>query len=81
MRRLVTCPETGHLEELEYESSPFGMLILACTRFRPACAIECPGTCAARFDRRERPADREAGEDTNVHVYRACLVRRASRKR
>ena len=78
MRRLVTCPETGHLEELEYESSPFGMLILACTRFRPSCAVECPGTCAARFDRRDRPVPPrpDDGEDTHVDVYRACLVRR-----
>ena len=50
MYRLVTCPETAHLELIDYEDTPLGMLIRECSRFRPACAITCTRTCAARFD-------------------------------
>lgn len=53
---LVTCPESGHLESLEYEDHPLGMLIESCTRFSPACAITCDRICAARIDRRRRSA-------------------------
>jgi len=52
--RLVTCPETGHLELLEYIDHPVGILVHACSRFRPACAVGCARTCAARLDRRAR---------------------------
>lgn len=54
--RLITCPETVHLEQIEYEDHPFGLVITACTRFKPACAVACPRTCAARFDRRRMTA-------------------------
>ena len=52
--KLVTCPETAHLEEIEYVDTPVGMVIEACSRFRPACAVTCARTCAARLDRRRR---------------------------
>lgn len=52
--KLVTCPDSAHLEMIVYEDTPLGMLIDACTRFGPGCAMDCPRTCAARFDRRER---------------------------
>ena len=58
--RLVTCPETAHLELIEYEDHPLGMLICRCSRFRPPDDITCPRTCAARLDRRAR------GEDTTA---------------
>ena len=65
MYRLITCPETAHLEMIDYEDTPFGMVIAGCSRFRPACAVECPRTCAARLDRREQPTQRlELGDDT-----------------
>lgn len=51
---LVTCPETAHLERIEYEDHPLGMLILACSRFEPGCAMRCQRTCAARLDRKRR---------------------------
>ena len=47
---LVTCPETAHLEAIEYEDDPAGMLIVSCSRFGPT--LDCPRTCAARLDRR-----------------------------
>jgi hypothetical protein len=52
--RLVTCPDTGHLEIIEYADSPCGMLILGCSTFRPPCTLDCPRTCAARLDQRRR---------------------------
>jgi hypothetical protein len=52
--RLVTCPETAHLELIEYDESRCGMLILGCSTFRSPCSIACPRTCAARLDRRRR---------------------------
>jgi hypothetical protein len=53
-RKLVTCPETAHLEQIEYESSPCGMLIASCTRFDPPGEVNCARECAARFDRKSR---------------------------
>ncbi|MCE9574049.1 MAG: hypothetical protein K8W52_12960 [Deltaproteobacteria bacterium] len=50
--RLITCPETAHLEMIKEDPHPLGLLILSCTRFRPACNVQCPRTCAARLDRR-----------------------------
>lgn len=66
---LVTCPETAHLEQIDYDDHPLGMLIRACTRFGPACALRCQRTCAARLDRkwREHPHD---GDDTAVRALR-----------
>jgi len=66
---LVTCPETAHLEQIDYDDHPLGMLIRACTRFEPACAMRCQRTCAARLDRksRELPPD---GDDTSVRMLR-----------
>ncbi len=67
MYRLITCPETAHLELIEYEDTEFGCVISACSRFRPACVVNCPRTCAARMDRRDLPTQVLAfGEDTDV---------------
>jgi len=53
--RLITCPETAHLEMIDYETSPFGMLIRSCSQLRASCdGTTCPRTCAARLDRRDR---------------------------
>ena len=54
MYRLLTCPETAHLELVEHLDDPLGTLIVGCSRFRPACALRCPRTCAARLDRGAR---------------------------
>ncbi len=51
--RLITCPETAHLELIQYEATPHGMLITSCSA-SGACPLTCPRTCAARFDRRDR---------------------------
>jgi hypothetical protein len=56
----VTCPETAHLEKIELLHSPLGWLVRACSRF-PGCLMDCPRTCAARLDRRDR--DMSINED------------------
>jgi hypothetical protein len=52
--QLVTCPESAHLELIDYADTPCGKLILGCSSFRPPCNVGCPRTCAALLDRRER---------------------------
>ena len=50
--RFVTCPETGHLEKIEFYDSPLGMLVTSCTR--APSGLECPRSCARNFDLRAR---------------------------
>jgi hypothetical protein len=68
MYRLITCPETAHLELIEYDDTPCGMVIAACSRFRPACAVRCPRTCAARLDRRDLPTQEIPIGDDDTQV-------------
>lgn len=65
---LVTCPETAHLERIEIDLHPLGILIRDCSAFGPTCA-ECPRTCAARLDRRLRCN----GKLGAVLLARSCL--------
>lgn len=69
--RPVTCPETAHLEIIEYNDTPLGLLILDCTRFHSTCAVECPRTCAARLDqctRDDLETMLEVGDETELDV-------------
>lgn len=52
-RKRITCPESGHLEEIELERTPLGLLVTGCSRYgeRP---IGCPRECARRMDRCDR---------------------------
>jgi hypothetical protein len=69
MIRLITCPETAHLEMIDFDDTPVGCVISACSRFRPAGAVSCPRTCAARMDRRDLPTQvLSIGDDTDVTV-------------
>ena len=70
---LVTCPESAHLEEIEYVDSPFGMLITRCTRFSPSCAVTCDRVCAARLDRKRR-CSQEFVDDEDTLVGENTLV-------
>jgi hypothetical protein len=54
--KLVTCPDPGHLEEIEYEEHPLGLLIRTCMHFGPRSHVACPRTCARRMDQRLRLA-------------------------
>lgn len=55
-RKLVTCPDTGHIEEVELDHTPAGLVVAGCSRFQPTCAVDCPRECARRLDRRDRAA-------------------------
>jgi hypothetical protein len=57
---VLTCPETAHLEMIEVVQDPLGMLVQACSRFRPPHCVQCPRSCAARMDRRELGSIRAA---------------------
>lgn len=52
-RRLVTCPDTAHLELISYQEHPLGTLVDECSRFADGVPT-CPRTCAERLDRRSR---------------------------
>ncbi len=54
MKQLVTCPETGHLEEIEYFTDPLSGRItgvVKCSRFGPNNYAPCPQTCAKRLNK------------------------------
>ena len=51
-RKRITCPETAHLELIDYEPTPLGALIVGCSRFLPRCAVTCSRECAVRLDHR-----------------------------
>lgn len=69
---LLTCPESAHLEKIDYDEHPLGMLVRGCSRFSPPCAVDCPRTCAARIDQRNRLREAarslEIGDDTSVQI-------------
>lgn len=65
-RKLVTCPETAHLEQIDYEADPLGILIVRCSRYDTGCAPDCPRTCAARMDRHRAQTKLGADEDTAI---------------
>ena len=72
--QLVTCPESAHLELIELEQDPLGLLVQACSRFRPPHCLHCPRTCAARLDRRaalERAAEPIDQDETRTRSARA----------
>jgi len=50
--RLLTCPESAHIEMIEHEAHPLGLLVVACSHFHPPDRVTCARTCAARMDRR-----------------------------
>jgi hypothetical protein len=65
--KLLTCPETAHLEMIEYDEHALGMLVLTCSRYRPACAVACTRTCAARLDQK-RLLDRIRAPEIDVQA-------------
>ena len=76
--QLVTCPESAHLELIEYADTPCGLLILECSRFEVSGDVDCPRTCAARFDRRQRTLERilAVGDVTSFDVLGRLAARR-----
>lgn len=77
--KLVTCPETAHLELLAYEDHPVGTLVVECSRFPGELA--CPRTCAERLDQKARRLHEldpevcsvlEVGDETNLGMSSVC---------
>ncbi len=75
-RKLITCPESAHLEEIEMERTPDGIVIISCSRFSPACAVECAVECAVRMNRRDRVRAANPPDEAS----RACEPRAQARK-
>lgn len=71
LRRLVTCPETAHLEEIHYVDSPLGMLISGCSRL--AEGQMCSRQCAALMDRRDHPTIGGQRRSGSLLVVSSCL--------
>jgi hypothetical protein len=69
----VTCPESAHLETIQYADHPLGMLILRCTAFAGDCEPDCPRTCARRLDQKRHDQKRLA--DGTVLLATSCLYR------
>lgn len=67
-RKRITCPETAHLEEVDLERTPLGIVIGGCSRFEPRCALRCTRECARRMDRRD---SREGDDRDRVLVVYA----------
>ena len=57
-RKRMKCPETDHVELIDLERTPFGVLIEGCSRFLPRCAVDCSTACAARMDHHRRRSER-----------------------
>jgi hypothetical protein len=65
---LVTCPESAHLEEIELDIHPCGILIRRCSALDRQCG-DCPRTCAARLDRRLATRSKPLGA---ILLARSC---------
>lgn len=55
MRQKITCPETAHLEDLEYYEEPTTGKILGitgCSRFGSSHEVTCNCLCAKRINER-----------------------------
>ena len=73
--KLVTCPETAHVERIEYEEHGLGLLITGCTGLA-SCAVECQRTCAVMLDRKRAVV---GGVDVDEEVTEVAAVGVANR--
>ncbi|HSK04248.1 MAG TPA: hypothetical protein VK932_23505 [Kofleriaceae bacterium] len=73
-RKRITCPETSHLELIDYERTPLGVVIDGCSRFLPRCAVGCSRLCATMMDRREYRTYPEEREDAREEEAEDTLV-------
>ena len=69
-RSLVMCPATESLELIEFAKSPLGVLIHACSRFRPATSLACARACArsGRCDLGTSESVLDDEEDTDIDI-------------
>ena len=66
-RKAITCPRTAHLEVIDYERTPLGLVVTGCTQFAPN-DVRCTCECARRFDLRDRANNADPTERVLV-VY------------
>ena len=69
-RSLVVCPATKSLELIEFAKSPLGVLIHACSRFRPPTSLACTRACAqnGRCDLGASESVFDDDEDTDIDI-------------
>jgi hypothetical protein len=72
-RESITCPESAQREEIDAEPTPFGLVVIGCSRFEPRCALSCTRACARRLDVRDRTDD--ASERVLIVFARAAGTR------
>jgi hypothetical protein len=56
MPQRITCPESGHLETIECLVAQDGelLVVLRCSRFDPAHAVDCAMVCIDRLNCKRR---------------------------
>jgi hypothetical protein len=72
MRQKITCPDSAHLEEIEYTEDPVDGTILGvhrCTRFHPSDTVDCDGLCAQRLNKRLESLH-ERGKEQDQHLQK-----------
>ncbi len=71
-RALVVCPATEDLEMIEFVDSPLGVLIHACSRFRPVTALACGRACAQKgrcdLGQSDAPFEIDEEDDTQLQL-------------
>jgi len=69
-RSLVVCPVAQSLELIEFAKSPLGVLIHACSRFRPPTSLACSRVCGqhGRCDLGTSEPVFDHEEDTDIDV-------------
>ena len=45
-QQVITCPQSAEPETIEFELTPFGMVISWCSRLATDSTLVCPRTCA-----------------------------------
>lgn len=80
--KLITCPDTAHLEQIEFERTRRGIVIARCSRFTPSDCVNCGGECARRMDIRDHKNDESRSKRVLVaygHASRTEPIARALR--
>lgn len=69
-KALVVCPATETLEMIEFAETPLGVLIHACSRFRPATGLACGRACArrGRCNLSQAEGTFELDDDTDLEI-------------
>lgn len=77
MRLKITCPESAHLEEIEFSEDPVDGKIIGvsrCSGLDPADIVDCEMVCIKRLNARAACGDRqaEARDDSSADEERSA---------